>query len=384
MEQSSGQGDIILSSYYEGVLNRLIFKEIGGVREFFGGPLNLANDCSDWISPAEIVDEYGKQQYHIIYLNTHPSKDNSGVPVTLLRLDEMALKLASEEDTRNRIVATLLNTSSPRIIVRPTTTGMLYYPSASLPNEAKEELIIERTEQLLKALSLGPVVEITDLRFNSSLTLPVNLSEGVSLVNEQPYGSEFGELIVSSYILDNDTWRYYQVISRNPLNRIFGKKVVPIRLDSGCDIGQIYRDIGCDCRDQLHIAIGKTIADEGIVIHMPTQDGRGYGMATKMETEGLKSGISVVTNPSNLIPMDTIMAAKSLLGEAFDIRTYLGVGKLLKALGIEDVLVYTNNRKKIEGLIKMGIRVERSSSIGNPDNIHIKAKLAHNDIYIKD
>jgi len=384
MGQLSDEGDTALSSYYEGVLSKLRFKHVEGVSEFFGGPLNLGNGCSDWVSPAEIIDEYGKQQYHIIYLNTNPSNDNSGVPVTLLRLDEMALKLASEADARKNIVAKLLNSTTPRIIIRPTSTGMLYYPSASLPTEDKENLIFERTDKTLEALGLGPIVEITDLRFSKAFAEIVPLSGGVSSAGEQVYTSDFGDLIVTSYILNNDTWKYYQVISSFPLAGIDRSRVVPMRLDSGCDIGQIYRDLGCDCSDQLHRAIEKTISDGGIIIHLPTQDGRGYGMVTKMETEGLKSGVQVVTNSSNLVPMDTIEAAKSLLGEAFDIRTYLGVGRLLNTLGIDQVQLYTNNRKKIAGLERMGIGVTRLSAVGNPDNIHVKAKLAHGDIYIKD
>ena len=137
-----------------------------------------------------------------------------------------------------------------------------------------------------------------------------------------------------------------------------------VRVDSGCDIGQIYDDKGCDCREQLHTALDAVQQEgDGIIIHVPSQDGRGYGAATKMETESLKRGILGMTNPGDLTKYDTVMAAVKILGkEVYDIRSYNGASRILKALGIRSVVLQTDNRKKVAGLASAGITVTRKKT----------------------
>jgi GTP cyclohydrolase II len=105
-----------------------------------------------------------------------------------------------------------------------------------------------------------------------------------------------------------------------------------------------------------------------------------------METEGIKRGIAVATNHNNPVPTDTITAAESLLGREFDIRTYDGAGKLLGMLGIQSVILQTDNRLKAEGLSKGGLIVSRRAthtSGSNGSSHHIEAKHRH-EIYYGD
>ena len=185
-------------------------------------------------------------------------------------------------------------------------------------------------------------------------------------------------------MLENDPWKYYEIFTPRSIEKMSGNDLL-VRIDSGCDIGQIYDDRGCDCREQLHTALTDTQRlGNGAVIHIPSQDGRGFGAATKMETEGLKRGIKVATNQDNPHPVDTIEAAQMILGTEFDNRTYEGAGMLLGMIGVGSIILQTDNRLKSEGLAVGGITVRRRPT--NTKGVrgasrHIEAKHRHGDIY---
>ncbi len=177
--------------------------------------------------------------------------------------------------------------------------------------------------------------------------------------------------------VEGDPWGYYELFTPTDLAHL-QKTGLPVRVDSGCDIGQIFNDRGCECRDQLHHAL-RIIVDHGngLIVHIPSQDGRGFGAATKMETEGLKNGIIVATNGQDPHEMDTDQAARELLGDHYDIRTYDGAGRILEALGVKSVSLETDNREKVEGISGSGIEVVRRSTetTGNNGSArHVRAK----------
>lgn len=173
---------------------------------------------------------------------------------------------------------------------------------------------------------------------------------------------------------------FFQIFSKDrDFNDFIGKKLL-IRIDSGCQIGQVYDDGGCDCRSQFLRAIENGF----LVFHLPIQDGRGWGMVTKMKTEELKRG-----------GLDTISAAREFFnGDSYDIRDYGIIGKFLRELlinlGIEGVILNTDNRRKLEALKNSGIEVERfpTQTLGfcideNNERLakHIRAKHATNDYF---
>jgi 3,4-dihydroxy 2-butanone 4-phosphate synthase / GTP cyclohydrolase II len=185
-------------------------------------------------------------------------------------------------------------------------------------------------------------------------------------------------------MLPDDPWKYYELYTPRPIQDISTKNLL-VRIDSGCDIGQIYNDNGCDCREQLHSTLRELQhVNDGVIIHIPGQDGRGFGAATKMETEGLKRGIRVITNQRDLRPMDTVAAAQQLLGRDFDIRTYEGAGKILNELGVDSIRLNTDNRLKVQGMSENGITVRRQATGttgANGSLGHVQAKHQHADIY---
>jgi GTP cyclohydrolase II len=152
-----------------------------------------------------------------------------------------------------------------------------------------------------------------------------------------------------------------------------------VRLDSGCVSGQIYDDDTCDCLDQLHHGLHKMVTDnqKGLIIHMPTHDGRGYGTAPKAETEIYKrSGKGRVH--AALEKMDTVSAAKFLYGESqqYDLRTFDGAAKILKSLGIQRVKLLTDNKTKLNALVENGIQVVREKTDTQKESCseHLAAK----------
>jgi GTP cyclohydrolase II len=185
-------------------------------------------------------------------------------------------------------------------------------------------------------------------------------------------------LYVTKVFICKDHWKVYYIISKNNDLSYLKKHEVFVRVDSGCVSGQIYDDDSCDCADQFFDFILKHVADgDGIVLHVPCHDGRGFGFAPKAETEIYKQGGTGRIHSTK--PMDTVSAAK-LLYKAddynYDIRDYGGVTLILTKLGCDNVKLYTDNRKKVDSLLSAGINVERVPTETHKSTCerHIEAK----------
>lgn len=139
---------------------------------------------------------------------------------------------------------------------------------------------------------------------------------------------------------------FFQIFSKG--EKLTRKPDLPIRIDSGCQIGQVYDDGGCDCRLQFLNALYNGF----FLFHLPIQDGRGWGMVTKMKTEEYKRQ-----------GFDTISAAKDFFEDVpYDIRDYRVVGNFLKEFGVDSVILNTDNRRKLEALESVGIEVTRQET----------------------
>jgi GTP cyclohydrolase II len=366
---------------YELLLKKLTLRQDSMIKEFYGGPLHLGSQANDWITPLEYTANDGVSHFHIIYSNTHPTSKNNEVPVTLLFLDEIEFKILGSDNPKLRTLNTLLNSYEPNIFIRPCRTGMLYYPHITLPHFLDIDLIQDQIKNIAQNMGWDNISpNILNWGGDQVDFIERNRDSDVCLSSLRCINNVY----ITDFMLNDDPWQHYQFISRTEIHNLPKKDFIPMRLDSGCDTGQIYLDKGCDCRQQLHNAIDNTLEEDGFVVHLPTQDGRGYGMATKLETEGLKTGKRVVTNATDQTPKDTIEAAMSILGDNFDIRTYDGVGRILNNLGFNSVTMYTNNRRKMLGLTDQGIKVQqKSAQIMNPGDaqVHIESKMRYKEIY---
>ncbi len=153
-----------------------------------------------------------------------------------------------------------------------------------------------------------------------------------------------------------------------------GQRRVPIRVHSECLTGEVFASLKCDCNDQLEFAQAEVVRrGSGIVLYL-RQEGRGIGLANKIRAYALQAEGA-----------DTIQA-NELLHLPVDARQYDVAGEMLKALGVESVLLMTNNPDKREQLESLGIEVEGRLPIlieANPHSaryLEVKASQMRHDL----
>ena len=118
-----------------------------------------------------------------------------------------------------------------------------------------------------------------------------------------------------------------------------------VRIHSQCLTGDVFGSLRCDCRQQLEMAMSM-IAKEGVgVLIYEQQEGRGIGLMAKLQAYALQdSGLDTVE-------------ANERLGFKADHREFQMPAEILKALGIKQVRLLSNNPDKVAALENAGIRV---------------------------
>jgi GTP cyclohydrolase II len=144
----------------------------------------------------------------------------------------------------------------------------------------------------------------------------------------------------------------------------FGGKPPIVRLHSECLTGDVFGSLKCDCGPQLKEALRIIGASGGGVLLYLRQEGRGIGLANKVRAYGLQDR-----------GLDTVDANRRL-GFSDDERDYGHAAAMLRALGIEEVRLLTNNPQKVEGLEAARIRVAERVPHQMPTNPHNADYLA--------
>lgn len=128
-----------------------------------------------------------------------------------------------------------------------------------------------------------------------------------------------------------------------------------VRVHSECLTGDVFGSRRCDCGSQLHTAM-RRISEEGGVLLYLRQEGRGIGLAAKIQAYKLQEQ-----------GLDTV-EANLKLGYPDDLRDY-GIGaQILHDLGIKQLKLLTNNPRKIVGLSGFGISVAEQVPLIIPPN----------------
>jgi len=124
-----------------------------------------------------------------------------------------------------------------------------------------------------------------------------------------------------------------------------------IRIHSGCVTGDIFGSARCDCGAQLNHALEQISADRaGCVVYAQGQEGRGIGLAAKIEAYGLQdTGLNTVE-------------ANEALGFDAEQRRFEPAASLIKHLGFDRIRLITNNPIKVDAVVAAGVDVQRVAS----------------------
>jgi GTP cyclohydrolase II len=145
-----------------------------------------------------------------------------------------------------------------------------------------------------------------------------------------------------------------------------------LRIHSQCLTGDVFGSLRCDCRQQLEMALAM-IAERGAgVLIYEQQEGRGIGLMAKLKAYELQDE-----------GLDTV-EANERLGFKADQREFALPAEILKALGVSQVRLLSNNPDKVAALERGGIKVvervpcEVSASAHSEDYLKTKKeKMGH-------
>src|SRR5438045_904999 len=118
-----------------------------------------------------------------------------------------------------------------------------------------------------------------------------------------------------------------------------------VRIHSQCLTGDVFGSLRCDCRQQLEMALSLIAAAGTGVLVYEQQEGRGIGLMAKLQAYELQDR-----------GLDTVEANEKL-GFKADHRGFALPAEILKALGIKQVRLLSNNPEKVAALEKAGLEV---------------------------
>jgi len=119
-----------------------------------------------------------------------------------------------------------------------------------------------------------------------------------------------------------------------------------VRIHSECFTGDVVHSQRCDCGEQLEQSINLIQTHgHGYIIYLRDHEGRGIGLTEKIKAYQLQDQ-----------GMDTI-DANLHLGHEIDARDWNDAVAIVRALGLQDLVILTNNPNKVAALRNAGLEV---------------------------
>ena len=166
--------------------------------------------------------------------------------------------------------------------------------------------------------------------------------------------TRFGNFSVVAFWNNVDTKEHAALVR----GEVVGAHDVPVRLHSECLTGDVLGSLRCDCRDQLEAALAELGRQErGILLYL-RQEGRGIGLLNKIRAYALQDQ-----------GLDTV-DANLALGFKDDERDYAVAAHMLRSLGVQSVVLMTNNPRKVHGLQAQGTVITGRVAHHFPPNPH--------------
>ncbi len=338
------------------------------------------------------------------------------LPICGQRLDELRIPMMVQENTsphrtaftisieaKNNIstgISTFDRAETIKTIISPTSgADDLVHPGHVFPIRAKDGGVLARaghTEAIVDLarmaglFSAGIICEIMNddgsmarlpqleviaskhnlkiISISDLITYRRRYEKMVKKITEAKLPTNYGEFTVMAYKSSVDKTEHIAMVKGD----ISGKKPVLVRVHSECLTGDVFKSLRCDCGEQFELAMQKMNEEgRGVFLYM-RQEGRGIGLHNKLKAYALQDQ-----------GMDTV-EANIALGFPADLRDY-GIGaQILADIGLHNIILLTNNPKKIVGLESYGLKVvETVPLLATPNsyNIHYletkKNKLGH-------
>jgi 3,4-dihydroxy 2-butanone 4-phosphate synthase/GTP cyclohydrolase II len=176
----------------------------------------------------------------------------------------------------------------------------------------------------------------------------------VSVVTQTKLPTRYGEFQAIAYSSAVDWGEHLALVYGD----IDPHRPTLVRVHSECLTGDVLGSQRCDCGEQLDEALKRIVIEgSGVLLYM-RQEGRGIGFHNKLKAYALQDQ-----------GLDTV-EANICLGFKDDLRDYGTGAQILADLGLHDIILMTNNPRKVIGLEGYGLTVVKTVPIIIEPNEH--------------